>query len=163
MVFSLLSLIKANQEIPEINDFSELKKRYLKQKVIKLNNLFERVKIWQNLVRLDHEVDQSLKHMNGIEYLGRDYIDCVNYAIGSNEFNDVLPGILEHDGNPEEGDIIIYGNSIDQPIHMGVYQSDGKIISKWGDSGPLMKHDLKKIVLGHGKYALFSTFKGNLE
>ncbi|KHO54615.1 MAG: hypothetical protein QT10_C0014G0013 [archaeon GW2011_AR19] len=161
MTFNLINLLTMNK-VPEIKDFPDLKKRYLKQKIGKLKNKDERIKIWQALIWLDREgVKKYWDELEGVKYLDRNRgIDCVKYAIGDATIQELIPGILEHTGNPEPGDTIIYGHSINQPEHMGVYQKDGTVISKWGDNGPLIKHKLEKIHIDFGKYFFFSTYKG---
>lgn len=156
----LFKIIKKQQEILKIEDFPDLKESFLKQKIKKVNNKDERIKIWQNLVKLDLEGDPSFKKMEGIEYLGKAYnIDCVKYVLGNFKLKDTIQGVLEHSGNPSKEDLIIYGHSINHPTHIGVYQNDGKIISKWGDNGPIIKHDIDKIIWNYGNYFFFSNFK----
>ena len=160
-MFGLIERLTGNYDLSKIKDFPDLKKRHLKQKIRKINNKDERIKIWQALIWLSHEgVREYLDKIKGIEYLGRtNGIDCMNYTIGDATPKELVQGILEHNGNPEAGDIIIYGHSLNYPSHIGVYQEDGTIKSKWGDNGPIMKHKWNQILPDYGKYAFFSKFK----
>jgi len=145
-------------------DFKDLKKRKLKQKIRKLNNKKERWEIWQALTWLSHEgVSYYLDQIKGIEYLGfpNEEIDCVDYVIEKNKLEELIQGILEHKGEPKQGEIIIYGHNLRRPTHIGVWQEDGTVISKWGDEGPVIKHEWNKIIPDFGNYAFFSTYKGN--
>ncbi len=167
MMFDLIQKLICNHkdyDLSKIKDFSDLKEKYLKQKIRKLNNKDERIKIWQALVWLNHEgVMEYLDKIDGVKHLGRKNGDCTDYAIGNSRIQDLIPGILEHDGNPKQGDIIIYGHNINHPTHMGICQEDGTIKSKWGNNGPIMKHRWNQILPDYGKYAFFSTFKEKIE
>ena len=85
--------------------------------------------------------------------------DCRYYAIGDAPITAVVPGILEHDGNPEPGDVIIYGHDLNHPAHMGVWREDGRVRSQWGDGGWVMYHRWNHIPLAYGTRAFFSTYK----
>lgn len=155
-------------------DFGDLKKRDLNQKIRKLKNKKERWEIWKSMQWISFE--GNLYHLNqigGIEYKGHiennnglENFDCVSYAIGDAGLEDIIPGILEHNGNPEAGDLIIYGHgftrnrALRRPTHTGVWQEDGTVVSKWGDNGPVMKHEWNKVIPDFGKYAFFSKYKG---
>ena len=85
-------------------------------------------------------------------------IDCTRFAIGDTKVADLVPGVLQHDGKPEAGDIIIYGHGLKYPTHVGIWQEDGTVESKWGDYGPVMKHKWDHGVPGFGKYVFFSKY-----
>jgi len=140
----------------------KIKKRKLKQNIIKINNKEERIKIWQALIWLDHEgTDYYLKQIQGINFIerGKRGMDCREYAIKEKTLEDLIPSILEHTGMPKKGEIVIYGNKIYSPKHMGVYLGNNEVISKWGDKGPIIKHQLNQVLLDYGNKVLFSTYK----
>lgn len=152
-------------------DFNDLRKRDLKQKIRKLKNKKERWKIWKALMWLEFEgTTKFLDQIDGLKYLeaGKSGIDCVEYAIGKTKLENIIQGIINHDGNPKPGELIIYGNgftegkSLKNPLHMGVWQKNGKVVSKWGNKGPLIEHEWDKIVPEFGRYSFFSEYNGKI-
>lgn len=83
-------------------------------------------------------------------------IDCLTYVIGNERLESLIPYIQAHNGTPCAGDIIIYGYDIQFPKHAGIWQKDGTVVSKWGNEGPIIKHDWNKILLDYGNKALFA-------
>ena len=142
--------------------FEDLEKKYLIQEVLSIGNNSERWKIWQALILLDYEgSSERLDNIPGIELL--DFpdrqMDCMQYATGHKDISILIDGILDHDGHPKAGDIIIYGYGIKHPVHVGIWHEDGLVISKWGERGPLMKHRWNQVLPDHGKNVYFSTYK----
>ena len=155
-------------------NFEDLRAKNLKQEIRKLHNKKTRWQIWSAMNWLSYEGDKSyLEQIGGItpvESLDSvsGYIDCVEFAIGHKDISLLVPGVLQHSGIPQAGDIIIYGRGLwsgyglKHPTHVGVWQNDGKVISKWGDHGPVMHHEWDKVVPDFGAYAFFSTYKGKI-
>lgn len=140
-------------------DFVDLKEKNLVQRLKKIRNRRERWKIWQGVAFLNCEgIVDYLCRIKGIEILGFESGDCKKYALGDRDISLIIPGILNHAGCPKEGDIIIYG-TLCQPVHMGLWQRDGTVISKWGDNGPLVKHNWNQVIPEYGKYAFFSAIE----
>lgn len=144
-------------------DFSDLRKGDLKQRVRRMRNWWERLKVeramaWLMCEDTTHYLDQ----IEGIEYVEcpRNELDCRHYAIGDAHITDLVPGVLEHNGQPQPGDTILYGHDLNHPGHMGVWQEDGRVRSRWGDGGPVMHHRWNQVPPAFGKYAFFSTYKG---
>jgi len=146
-------------------DFSDLKKEDLKQRVRFNWKLLKRRRIWQAIVALHlNEDKRPLDRISGVElveYIVGD-LHCHAYAVGNGvKDSDLVPGILEHDGNPNAGDLIMYGSSINRPLHIGIWQEDGTVISKWGDIGPVMKHEWDLVIPDYGNRAFFTSYKND--
>lgn len=143
-------------------DFPDLRKKNLKQKIRKVGNRRERKKILNALIWLDIEgVLDYINKIEGVEYIEAipKEIDCFRYIIRERDPKSLVPGILEHKGIPEPGDFVIYGKNLQVPRHIGIWQEKGDVISKWGDYGPVMRHEWNKILPFYGKYMFFSDHK----
>lgn len=96
--------------------------------------------------------------------------DCERFAINSitldehasfrhiNDFSNV------HD--PKEGDLVIYMDNrspLYKAKHVGIYQKDGSVISKWGWGGPVLKHPIFFVPTSYGNSIIFSRFKNRGE
>ena len=144
-------------------DFGHLRKRDLNQKLRKIRNRKERIKVRRAVDWL--MIEESARFLGEIpdiefvKYIFGRY-DCRQYAIGDAQRKEVVPGIIGHDGIPRAGDTIIYGHGLKYPKHIGVWQTDGRVLSKWGDHGPVMLHRWDQVILDFGKYAWFSTYQG---
>lgn len=147
--------------------FKDLDGKKLNQDIRKVRGMLRRLKIdhvtlWLTVYGEREYVDRT----EGIEYLGFTLSGgCKHYAIGDADIMDIVPGVLEHDGNPESGDIIIYGHGLARPTHVGVWQDDGwkddgVVISKWGNYGPVMKHSWDNVPSKYGRCAFFTKYKG---
>ena len=66
-------------------------------------------------------------------------MDCELYVLGR-ECKDFLLGRFPEIENPEEGDIVLYFEKGEGINHVGRYQKDGMVISKWGHIGPVLKY-----------------------
>ncbi|GEM_PF-5629962 len=140
-------------------DYPQLRKKDLKQKIRPVWNFIERWKIEHAMPWLIYEGSTHLlDKIDDIEFCGslRGNIDCRQYAIGDRSLKELIPGVLEHNGNPEPGDIIIYGYGIHCPKHVGIWQRDGRVLSKWGDYSPIMLHRWNQVVFDYGFSAFFS-------
>ena len=146
-------------------DFSDLKKKDLKQRVRFNWSILKRRRIWQAMIALYLDDNKKpLDRISGVEVV--DYIpgklDCHAYAVGDGvDDSDIAQGVLEHDGNPNAGDLILYGSSINRPLHIGIWQQDGTVISKWGDIGPVMKHEWDLVIPDYGNHTFFTSYKND--
>ena len=153
--------------------FGDLEKRSLNQKIRRIGNIIERCKIQVAMERLGRGVPQYLNQIQGIEFLKEESVgymkymenqgqssDCLRFATGHIDENLMVPGILEHNGIPEAGDIIIYGKNLQNPLHVGIWQEEGNVISQWSDCGPIMIHKWNQIIPMFGRVAFFTTYKG---
>lgn len=77
--------------------------------------------------------------------------------MGDGELNKIVPGILDHNGKPEEGDVVAYTHDISKPKHFGIYRGENMVESKWGQ-GPVFLHGLKDVLPQYGNLILFSTY-----
>ena len=84
-------------------------------------------------------------------------VDCEFFALKTigimKRLQSIFPNSIVQ--SPQTGDIIVYFKK-DQPeaTHVGRYQEDGKIISKWG-LGPVVKHEIDHVPSMYGNTVLF--------
>jgi len=140
-------------------DFRNLKPKDLKQKPRKIRNWLQRIKLGKAIQDLDFFGSlKLLDEIKGAEFVERVHgkVDCLQYAMGEVNLEKLAQGSLKHNGNPREGDIIIYGHDINYPSHCGIWLNDERVISKLGDYGPVIKHGWNQVFLQYGKIAFFS-------
>ena len=72
--------------------------------------------------------------------------DCADYVLGTEReglsVKEFLEKIAKEVKNPLKGDIIAYRYSYCEKWtpHIGIYQEEGSIMSKWGPGGPIFLH-----------------------
>lgn len=139
--------------------YRDIRKSDVRQQLLKMGRKKERGKLWGALTYYTWEGSRRLlNEIEGVTFVGRGEGDCVQYAIGHRDIRVMLPGIYTHSGIPEAGDLIVYGD-LNRPCHVGIWQEDGSVISKWGDIGPVMRHEWSLVLPEYGKYAFFTSIK----
>ncbi len=94
---------------------------------------------------------------------GPSVIDCGAYVLkqlgytSSQETISVLWAQLRSPAPPHSGKcIIVYRFEHKPQIQQhGIYQSDGKVLSKWGANNPVFLHEIQDIPTGYGDLAEF--------
>jgi hypothetical protein len=89
---------------------------------------------------------------------------CNEYAIGCLSPKHLMDNAITKDQVPKAGDIIFYvgeNANFHGITHVGVYQKDGTVISKWGD-GPLVWHTVESVPTEYGNEASFSRINWHL-
>ena len=81
--------------------------------------------------------------------------DCEEYALGTVGIRNYLPYLFQEIDKPQEGDIVLYKNPGEGIVHIGRYQKDGSVISKWNTDGPVLKHPLDLVPLSYGTTVIF--------
>lgn len=144
-------------------NFPELKEEDLTQKVRKIRfwNAWNRVTVWRAIVAFGYYGTPSrINEVKGLEYICMPgNMDCLEYIVGHNKFNLLIAGIKAHDGKPKPGDLVVYLHDLKHPVHVGQWQEDGKVISKFGDLGPVIKHGWKQVMPEYGDFVLFCKYE----
>ncbi|MBM2821219.1 MAG: hypothetical protein HW405_979 [Candidatus Berkelbacteria bacterium] len=93
--------------------------------------------------------------------------DCEDYIFHKNGIMAWLPDKLPEITDPKKGDIVFYfsegkyGKSVN---HVGKYDGDGHVISKWGEGGPVLKHPIHFVPTLYGDAVLFRRIsEGQIE
>jgi len=81
--------------------------------------------------------------------------DCGEYALITPEVRNYLPHLFPEIEEPEEGDFVLYYSKEEGILHVGIYQGDGSVISKWGTNGPVLEHPIDLVPLSYGESYLF--------
>jgi len=78
-------------------------------------------------------------------------LECFEYVMGKEakttpqEVNKFISELLEHEVSmPKPGDIVIYFDLNDRPVHIARYFGDGYVISKWS-IGPVFRHPVQGV------------------
>lgn len=144
-------------------NFPELKEEDLTQKVRKIRfwNAWNRLTVWRAVVSFGYYGTPSrINEVNGLEYISMPgNLDCLEFVTGHNCFDRLIPGIISHCGNPKPGDLILYLSDLQHPLHVGVWQEDGKVVSKFGNLGPVIKHRWKQVMPEYGEFVLFCEYE----
>ena len=83
---------------------------------------------------------------------------CESYALGNN--GKLKDEIFDHfcrvnEGKEKEGDIVVYTDHFGDVQHVGIYEKDGMVISKWGETGPVLKHPVGLVPKSYGEIVFF--------
>lgn len=83
---------------------------------------------------------------------------CQSYVAKSKNYDRTtfLPKDKEYKKtlNPKKGDLIIYYQQNKRPTHIGIYDGQNKVISKWG-AYHVMRHDIDLVPHTYGEYIMF--------
>jgi len=99
-----------------------------------------------------------LKHLpSGVELVTPPYQgqNCETYALGTSGIRNVLSGLYADISNPQEGDIVLYHSEENGVVHVGIYQKDGTVMSKWGNMGPVLRHPVDHVPSSYGDTVMF--------
>ena len=92
------------------------------------------------------------EHDHGIGFLCQQYVaKSKNY-----DHNTFLPKDKDYIStlNPKKGDLIVYYQKNKCPTHIGIYDDNNKVISKWG-AYHIMRHDINAVPHTYGEYIMF--------
>lgn len=84
-----------------------------------------------------------------------DIADCEKYGIGTAGWRHLLLGMFPDVETPIERDTVLYYSEAYGVNHVGRYQKDGKVISKWGTGGPVLKHPIDFVPTIYGDTVFF--------
>lgn len=99
--------------------------------------------------------EQGLEHVQ--DSVPRSYLST--NVIHDNDPQEIIPGIYNHAGVPNQGDTIAYLSNSKELLNLGIYEGPNKAISKLSPKGPLVRHNLTDMLPKKGGFALFSTYK----
>jgi hypothetical protein len=124
---------------------------------LEIANLSERKRIEKATNK--YPADEWHRHVKGASLVCSAYNgqDCTSYALGRKRANPLLKKFPEID-DPQEGDIALYCIKMQErlyPLHVGIYQKDGTIVSKWGIHGPVLKHPIDSVPILYGSTVHF--------
>jgi len=128
--------------------------------------------IYQFLER--NELNQHLSKVEGVLVIKPEsivYDDCFAYvfdiARSSPELNSAIDDLVRplNTRKPQEKDCVFYSGGLGciEVKHIGIVQKDGKIVSKWGDDGPIVRHPLWAIPECYGNRVRFSRMPSREE
>jgi len=128
--------------------------------------------IYQFLER--NELNQQLSKVEGVMVIKPEsaaYDDCFAYvfdiARSSPELNCAIDELVcpLNTSKPQEKGCVWYSGGLGgiEVKHIGIVQKDGKIVSKWGDNGPIVRHPLWAIPECYGNIARFSRMPNREE
>ena len=101
-----------------------------------------------------------------LELLVAPYIghNCTMFALGTNDrsfleisslrrFYEMFIELEDH--KKKEGDFVIYTARNGKFEHLGRYDGDGKVVSKWGDLVPVLRHPVDWVPPKYGEVVRF--------
>lgn len=82
-------------------------------------------------------------------------VDCEGYAIGTKGFRHSIAALYPRLDSLQKGDIVLYYREDRGTVHVGRLQEDGMVESKWGRSGPVLRHPIDMVPLSYGDRVFF--------
>lgn len=107
------------------------------------------------ITQLNPPLNRPNPDSNGTYRLGN---DCEEYALGKIGIMGFLPDWFPEVEIPTRNDIVLYSmkttyNEI--ATHVGRYQEDGSVISRWGVEGPVFRHPIHFVPTDYGNIVRF--------
>lgn len=102
---------------------------------------------------------------------GPSAIDCGAYVLkrlgylASNETYSILWAQPRSPAPPRSGRCVVVYRFDHKPLiqQHGIYQTDGKVLSKWGANNPVFLHELQDVPTGYGDLAEFIEITDDLQ
>ena len=128
---------------------------------LRISNLMKRRKLDESLA----SGDLYIRGMPDAEIIspGGNF-ECSDFALGKDTDPGIIfPAMFSYGNDPVHGDIVAYySDSLGTYTHLGVWQENGKVLSKFGERGPIVIHNIDLVPEVYGNRVFFSRETGKI-